>query len=243
MNTQERPPDVPPVNPLVRWFLVGLPLGLIIMGVLSFAFYFHARHAREDAAAAPSPLSAMLRKEVNLEDYRRYCRIFETEIGSRAPDKPENIETAQSFIESTLGFGNMGYQVLRRDFETDGRKCAHLEVELRGRKAAGALVLVTADYTDAASADIAALLVLAQAFTGTEHRNTIRFVALHGNRIRPSTGDDSYRAWIKADEFTGIAHYDVRGPSPNDAAALEALRGMERAITVLADSDSPAPVR
>ena len=97
---------------------------------------------------------------MNLDEYRRYIRIFTQDIGPRTLDKPQNIEAAQSFIESTLGYDNMGYRVVRHEFERGGRKFAHLEVEVTGKSSPDKTVLVTARYDGDRSEDISALMSL-----------------------------------------------------------------------------------
>ncbi len=238
MNSGDVPPGEPGVNPLVRWFVVGLPLGLLIMGALSFVFYFQKRHASEVAATAPSRYAAMLRKDVNLEDYRRYRRIFEQEIGPRTIDQPGNIEAAQSFIESTLGFGNMGYQVVRREFELGGKRALDLEVELKGRSATLEPLLVTARYDGKSDAGISALLVLANAFTGTSHPRTIRFVAWFGGELAGERFDlQRYRVSLPTG---GAAEaqarvIEINGPRAEEADALGVLQEAAKALAAAAE--------
>lgn len=217
MSTEEK---IKP-SPIVRWFIVGLPLGLIIMGALSFVIWNQKRYAKAHPPA--SKFASAMRRDLNLVDYRRYVEIFKNKIGPRTLDMPENIAAAQSFIESTLGFDNMGYQVTRTEFERDGNPCAHIAVELAGRKSRNNFVIVTADYRDVHHEDIAALLALAHAFTGTEHAKTIRFVARFGEL----KNDDS------AADATGV---EVKGPAPDDANALPTLRGLDQRIREQADA-------
>ncbi len=220
--TSENQPAAPAVNQLVRWFIVGLPLGLIIMGGLSFILYFQKRNAVEHPAA--SRYAEMLRKDVNIEDYRRHFNVFTKTIGPRTTDKPGNIEAAESYIKSTLGFDNMGYQVLRRQVEINGLTYAHILVELTGKKSPDRVLLVTARYDGEKSEDIAALLMLAHAFTGTQHRNTIRFAAVFG--------DDE----TSLDAAAAITEYKVKGPAMDAADAIEQLRAAEKKIGSLSDA-------
>ena len=230
----EGPNSAPRVNPLVRWFVVGLPLGLLIMGALSFVIYFQKRHAKEIAATAPSRYAAMLRKELNLDDYRRYIRIFEQEIGPSTPDKAANIEAAQSFIESTLGFGNMGYQAVRREFDTKGKPGVDFEVELTGRNPSGGVHLVTARYDGVKSKDIAALLCLANALTGTTHRDTVRFVAWFGGGDTDAVFHlDRYRQWLPEAAAPRVTTLEISGPDPEDQGALGRLKMLEDEIRTL----------
>ncbi len=235
MNPEESS-RAPVVNHLVRAFVVGLPLGLLIMGALSFIFYFQNRYAKERSAAASSRYAAMLRKEVNLEDYRRYLRIFEQEIGPRTPDKPDNVEAAQSFIDSTLGFGNMGYQVVRRELESGGKQIVHIEVESQGKSVSLEPLLVTARYDGDGNADISALLVLANAFTGTKHARTIRFVAWFGGAGDASFDLKRYRESLAPGDAPDARArvIEVNGPPAGDTNALGALQGIADAIKTAA---------
>jgi hypothetical protein len=238
MSPDESDP-VTRVNPLVRWFVVGLPLGLLIMGALSFVIYFQKRNAKEAALLAPSRYAVMLRKDLNLADYQRYLRIFEQEIGPRTTDQPENIEAAQSFIESTLGFGNMGYQVVRREIEAAGKACIYFEVELKGSNSAGRVHLVTARYDGINSRDIAALLCLANAFTGTQHRDTIRFVAWFGGTDSDGKFQlDRYRRWLPEAEGSSVSTKELQGPDAVDQGALGKLQADELEIKRLTDDSS-----
>lgn len=221
MSIENQPP-APAVNPLVRWFIVGLPLGLLIMGALSFILYFQKKNEVDHPAS--SRYAEMLRKDLNMEDFQRYLNIFTQTIGPRTTDKPGNIEAAESFIKSTLGYDNMGYQVQRREFEMDGKTYAHFVVELTGKKSPNHVVLVTARYDGEKSEDIAALLMLAHAFTGTAHRNTIRFVAVYGV---DETGIDAASA---ATEFK------LSGPVLDAPDAIQQLRAAEKKISELSDA-------
>jgi len=234
--------SAPGASPWVRWFVVGLPLGLLIMGALSFVLYFQKRHAKELATSAPSRYAAMLRKDLNLDDYRRYIRIFEQEIGPRTADKPENIDAAQSFIESTLGFGNMGYQVVRREAEIDGRTPVYFEVELKGRNPAEGMCLITARYDGTNAKDIAALLCLANAFTGTVHRDTIRFVAwCDDGESGGSFQLDHYLQGLPDTPKSSVRSLELKGPDADEKDALIRLQSAEQQIRSLAGDETGGP--
>ena len=225
------------VNPLVRWFVVGLPLGLAIMGALSFLFYFHKRNL-ENAPPKPSKFAGMLRKDLSLDDYRRYMSAFRERIGPRTAEKPDNFAIAASYLDSTMGFDNMGYQVVRREFDLNGVKREHIDAELPGHAEPKHLVLVTARYDGTRDEDLAALLCLASAFTGTEHRATVRFVALFGD----AKDDDAaararYDAFVSEGGFTDVDTISINGMLlTGEAGALDKLRGFEREIAQLADA-------
>lgn len=170
---------------LVRLFVGGLPLGLAIMGVLSFIVYFHKKKMEEPAA---SKLSGMLRKDLSAEDFERYGRIISQDIGVRTAEKKGNLDAASAFVESTLGFDNMGYLVVRQEFEVDGKIHLNLTADLVGKSNPGEVVLIVAAYdsTEAnkpeESSGLAAMLCLANAITGQPYHRTVRFAAVINGR-------------------------------------------------------------
>ena len=182
-NTDQnsQPKDAAPSR-VVRWCLVGLPLGLIITGVLSFVIYFHDKNNK--IVPVVSQYAAMFRREFDANDFSRYQRIFNEEIGERSLDHPENLEAASAFIESTMGYDNMGYRVMRQEFVVDGKPLINLVAELPGKEIPNEVVIVLANYLSTVSnpagdsAAVAAMFSLAHAMTGTEQGRTIRFVAV-----------------------------------------------------------------
>lgn len=244
------PPEIRP-NPLFKWLVGGLPLGLLIMAALSFIFYFHRGKSHEGPHA--SPFAQQLRKDLNEAEWKRYVGIFTKEIGDRSPGKTDNIEAATSFIESTMGLDNMGYEVVRRTFGSKEKPSVDLEAELPGKTHPQQLVLVVARYDCADPAGISALMCLAHAFTGAPRADTMRFVALAAGQ----NGDDAsqYLRWIGKDQFDQIsvvalgAPADtalvVKGLAPratqtmeiplDEHATLDALKNAQQRITQLAD--------
>jgi len=178
---EEEPNTITSSGRLVRWFVGGLPLGLIIMGALSFVFYFNKKNA---PAPVASDLAGMLRREINTDDFSRYVRILNQEIGVRNEMHRENLEATAAFVDSTLGFDNMGYHVKRQPFDVAGKEVANFVVELTGKVKPKETVLVLAAYdstgmnlpTEAAST--AALFSMAHALTGTTPDRTVRFAAV-----------------------------------------------------------------
>ena len=172
--------DSPAVGRLIRFLVCGLPLGLFIMGALSFVIYFQKRNTAKELPTKPSQLSAMMRRDINADDLARYRRIFMQDIGPRTPEQAENMEIAVSFITSTMGFDNMGYQVVPKPFDAGGKTLVDLTVDLVSKQKADQFVTITASYAgdkNDSAASIAALMTLAHRFTGTKHARTLRFVA------------------------------------------------------------------
>src|SRR4051794_25919208 len=151
---------------LIRALLIALPIGLGFMIPLSLWIYYQKKH---QPVAATSQYAAMLRKDVDAEDFARYVRILSQDIGDRSLAKPENLDAAASFIESTVGYDNMGYAVQRQTFDVQGRPAVNLIAELPGKTKPKELVLVVANYDEPDATGISAVMCAAHAFAGTDH--------------------------------------------------------------------------
>jgi hypothetical protein len=172
------PETKPAANSVVRFLLTAFPLGLVIMGALSFVIFFSKRNALLEPKA--SKYADMMQRDINAADLQRYAKILSTDIGERTPAQKDNLDTAASFMESTMGFDNMGYRVKRSEYLEEGNTITDLTADLVGKANPESVVLVIASYAggkdDSASAP-AALMSLAHQFTGTSHKRTLRFVA------------------------------------------------------------------
>lgn len=165
---------------LVRFFVAGLPWGLVLMGALSFVFYFNKKNKPD---VSPTEFAAVLRKDLNATDQERYQRILGREIGARTLGDVDNLLAAAAFMESTLGPSNMGYSVLRQDFNAGKTPLQNVIVPLLGRKLPGEAVLVVAPYDTKSEALVdesaapAAMLGLAHSLAGDVQGRTIVFLA------------------------------------------------------------------
>jgi hypothetical protein len=179
MSTDATPPEStePPVRAsfMVRAFLIVLPLGLAFMVPMSLWVYYKKKHAPEEAA---SRLAPMLQRELNAEDMARYVQGFSQTIGDRSLSNPDNLKAAAGYVESTMGFANMGYNIQRQDFEAGGQNISNLVAELPGKDGAKDTVLVLADYDTPDAGGIAAMMCVAHAMVGTGHSHAIRFAAI-----------------------------------------------------------------
>lgn len=173
---------------LVRLFVGGLPLGLAIMGALSFVIYFNMKKKKEMPVA--SQLSGMLRKDLSADDFERYGRILSQDIGVRTSGRKDNLDAASAFVESTLGFDNMGYAVVRQEFEADGITFLNFTADLVGKSNPREVVLIVSAYDSseanlpAESSGLAAMLSLAHSLTGDPLNRTVRFAAVINGRSR-----------------------------------------------------------
>jgi hypothetical protein len=160
---------------MVRAVLIALPLGLSFMVPLSLWIYYKKKH---QPAPATSQYAAMLRKDLDAADFARYARILSQDIGERSLAKPDNLDAAASFIESTMGYDNMGYEVQRQVFEAQGRPLVNLVAELPGKSKPDQVVLVFASYDQTDAAGVSALMCVAHALAGSTHARTIKFAAI-----------------------------------------------------------------
>ena len=173
MSELEAPPQKPGI--MVRAFLIVLPVGLAFMVPISLWIYYQKKYA---IAPATSQYAAMLRRDLNADDFARYVRILTQEVGERSLSQPANLEAAAAFVESTLGFDNMGFAVQRLAFESNDRPLVNLVAELPGNAKPGEEVLVLAAYDGEDASGISAMMCVAHALTGTAHARTIRFAAV-----------------------------------------------------------------
>lgn len=252
MTELSDPPPATP-NPWVRWFVVGLPFGLLIMGALSFVFYFHKRNAAREIQ--PSRFSVAMRKAVNLEEYRRYVKVLDQDIGPRTQDQPGNLEAAQSFIQSTLGYDNMGYDLERRERGKD----VAFEAALPAAKSPRELMLVCARYDGVHAEALATLFCLAHALTGSSQRNAVRFFVfdqLDVGQDKSSATPIPYKDWNGKETFdtiltvfitnpgeappaTGAAFVALPSPSAADPAVLQTLKDNQAVIEKYANAPLP----
>jgi hypothetical protein len=159
----------------VRAFLIILPLGLAFMVPVSLWVYYQKKYAAEEAA---SPLAPMLQRELNAEDMARYAQGFTQGIGERSLANPDNLKAASKYVESTMGFANMGYNTQQHDFEAGGQRLSNVLAELPGKGGNKDTVLVIADYDTPDANGISAMMCVAHAMVGTSHNHSIRFVAV-----------------------------------------------------------------
>jgi hypothetical protein len=127
-----------------------------------------------ELTAHEAALAAAMRKDVER---------LAGEIGERSMAKYAKLVEAAAFIEKS--FQADGFQVGRQTYEVRGRKCANLEVEIKGTKSPSEIFIVGAHYDAVAGAPgandngsgVAALLALGRAFGGRQSDRTLRLVA------------------------------------------------------------------
>lgn len=172
---------------LIRFLIVALPTGLLVLGVAAMVFtQFRGEREPDDPnEAIRLEAAALNRRPVSAEDLSRSVEMLAKRIGERHVGKPEALESAALWLESTLGGGNIGYVVERHAFEVAGGVLRNLVAELPGSGKREEIVVIGTRYdtgTDPSQAElggsgVAALLALARAFAGDPQERTVRFVA------------------------------------------------------------------
>ncbi|MCF6313444.1 MAG: M28 family peptidase [Verrucomicrobiales bacterium] len=190
---------------VIRFCLVGLPAGLILITAASFIYteWFMPRQAKRPDARERQ-FAQMMRKEVNRKDLESYVRVLAEDIGERHTGELESLQAAAFFIESSLGASNMGYRVQRQKYTAGEQEVWNLEVTVPGNGKSEEVVVIGAHYDTVAgspgaddnASGVAALLSLANAFIGTENGRTLKFVAFV-NEESP---------WARSDEMGSLVY-------------------------------------
>lgn len=171
----------------IRFLIVALPAGLLIMGVFSMVnTQFYDKESQLDPnEEIRLDAAALNRRPVSREDLGKSLETLATRIGERHLGKPEQLESAAVWIESTLSGANLGYLVERHPYEVGGKTVRNLVAELPGRERRDEIIVVGAHYDTVPGSPgandngtgIAALISLARAFAGDAQGRTVRFAA------------------------------------------------------------------
>lgn len=181
MSTQ--PPTTPTSGRVIRAALIILPFGTVLLGILSFVLFFDKK---EQTVQRSIKYASGLRKDLNEADLKRYEKIVADTL---ALPPAERTHTLATFLDSTLGPENMGYQV-RTFIDRGDPKAAPLalDVELTGNKRPRDLVVVICGFAPDATfttgldqetpRGVAALLGVAHATTGMPRVRSLRYTAV-----------------------------------------------------------------
>lgn len=175
--------------------LVGLPAGLLFIGVLAMVnSHLQKSKGPEDPnEEIRLEAAALNRRQVNRETLEMHLRTLCEKIGERHVGKIGNLEKAAFWIESTLGPTNLGYVVKREEYELGTSqpdaeqpdRVRNLVAELPGRSLRDEIVIVGAHYDTVPGCPgandngtgLVGLISIAQALAGEQQERTIRFVA------------------------------------------------------------------
>ena len=204
----------------VRFFILGLPIGLVITGIAAMFIYFKVDTVREREESR-----VILSKALNETDLRAQVQVLAGGIGARHAGAPETLASAQKYVQSTLGPANLGFKVSRHEYEVAGETFYNLEIDLPGAPGPRAeeIVLVTANYdtvagspgADSNASGVSAMMSLAQSFGGAASARSLRFVALV-NEVPPWAGTErsgsaAYAASLRTRQDKVVAVVSLEG--------------------------------
>lgn len=167
---------------VIRLFMLGLPIGLVISTVIWLTAYF-----RKDAEAAGHS-GPHLRREITRKNLHEYVEMLAKKIGPRHLGAPEKLEFAGNFIRSSLSQVNLGgnYTPSLHTYKVNGQDCHNIVLDLMAKDSPRGpeIVLVGAHYDSVATtpgaddnaSGVAALMCLAESFAHTKNERSLRFV-------------------------------------------------------------------
>ncbi len=208
---------------VIRFLIVALPAGLLFGGV--FSIYVSQQDKKEVVVdpneAVRLDAAAINRRPVNREDLAAALSVLRERVGRRNLKHPGGLAKAAVWIESTLGGGNIGYVVERKEIETEQGAVRTLVAELPGRERRDEIIVVGAPYdtpgeSDDGGGSVAALLSLARSMAGSPQGRTVRFVAFvrgFGNEAG-DTGMDAGRLSSR-EKVVAVLQIESLGESGN----------------------------
>lgn len=171
----------------IRFLLVAFPTGLLVLGVGAMLFtHLNPEERKTDPNEAVRLEAASLnRRPITRDHLAANLETLAGRIGERNLRKPEALEQAALWIESSIGGANLGYVVERHVYPVEGTDVRNLIAELPGQSRRDEIVVIGAHYDTVPGSPggndngtgVVALLSLARAFAGDPQDRTIRFVA------------------------------------------------------------------
>ena len=216
----------------IRIFIIGLPVGLIIGGVLAMIIYF-----REQADASGKG-GSYTRRDITRKDLQENVEKLAVSIGPRHLGDPDRLNAAVKYIEGTLGPANLGYHVERHTYKVGGVDCHNIVLDMPGKGSdrVQEIVLVGAHYdsvpatpgADDNASGVAAVMSLAQAFANTKHERSLRFV-LFANEEPPYFQTDDMGSLVYAKECKKRGDQIVAMLSLETLGYYSSARGSQKA--------------
>ena len=161
-------------NPAWKIAIVGLPLFLVVSGVVSIVLSVTKRP--DDT---PDPRLALQSAEVGAEELDEHLRKLSVLIGPRDWETPAgraNMRYAQKFIESMLSPQNYGFVPVTGEHVTyEEERWPTVWADLKGTVDARQVIIVPAPY-DLGDAAVAVVLAAANDLRDEELGLTVRFV-------------------------------------------------------------------
>jgi hypothetical protein len=219
MSESQPPPRQRPT--LIQVCLMVLPFGTVVLGGIAMLLYFQRDRpdGREDTN---SPYS----REPTAASIADYVRKLSGPMTGRRSVQDENgrrgLLAAMSLIEGALGETNMGYKPASQSFDAAGFSWKNIWADNPGQRNPTEVIEVRAAYDKISnpampardSLPVAVGLELAQAFTGTTQRRTIRFLFLgHQTPATPGaqTGGQAYATLMQDRRVKVMAVIDLNG--------------------------------
>lgn len=164
---------------VIRAALIILPFGTVILGIASFGIWWYKRELKEERQAA---YVRALRRDLSAPAIDRYITVLQRDVFPLERDT--RLLTTVTYLESTMGKDNMGYNVRRERYQTASLEASNIEVDLLGKKRPHQVFLVLAQFglepsrAKAEAHALATLMALAHSVTGEAQTMTLRFAAL-----------------------------------------------------------------
>lgn len=170
---------------VVRFLLLGLPIGLAISVVVGLYFYYHPLDVLPHRSRSRPQVGHLLRKSPTEKDLSDYRAILTTSLTPRTLGDAKSLETTAQWIASTLGPSNMGHDVELVESRTpfaDGTYPRHVLAMVPGQRSSQEVLLLAASYSEQPNtfnaANTALLLSVANAFVKAPQRETMVFAFL-----------------------------------------------------------------
>ena len=225
---------------VIRYLLLGLPIGLIITSVIAMFIYY-----RKDPDA-DGKLGPHLRRDISRKELQSHVEVLAKTIGARHMGAPDKLKFTVNYIESTLGPANLGYRVGRHTYKVNGTDCHNLVLDLpaKGSDRIAEIVLAGAHYDSVATtpgaddnaSGVAALMCLAQAFANTRHQRSLRFV-FFANEEPPFFQTDNMGSLVYAreckkrgDNIVAMLSLETLGYYSAAKGSQKAPAGLEAAV-------------
>jgi hypothetical protein len=154
----------------IRFALVMLPVGTILLGIASFGIW---QWKKDQAADRSFKYALALRRMISVEGIQKHADIIRTAL-----NKPDRDLSIPGYLESTMGAENMGYTVRRERF---GAEQSIIDAELTGTQRPLEVVMVLALYggnaaqQESTALAVAEALAVAHQVTGEKVVRSLRF--------------------------------------------------------------------
>ena len=154
----------------IRFALVMLPVGTILLGIASFGIW---QWKKDQAADRSFKYALALRRMLSAEGIQKNADIIRTALS-----KPDRDLSIPGYLESTMGAENMGYTVRRERF---GAEQSIIDAELTGTQRPLEVVMVLALYggnaaqQESTALAVAEALAVAHQVTGEKVVRSLRF--------------------------------------------------------------------